>query len=150
MNGPVRPRTHSARSISRAAAIALIEAVRDEAAVAGFGAATAVTDAGGRLVAFERADGVPFLAAEVAVDKAWTAASFRLATHTWNSLVADPRVAPLAHHPRLMAVGGGFPLFDDGVCVGGLGISGGTAQQDEDAAHAALAAQGFPVPDRAR
>jgi uncharacterized protein GlcG (DUF336 family) len=141
------PRTHSARSISRAAATALIEAVRDEAAAAGFGVATAVTDAGGHLVAFERTDGVPFLAAEVAVDKAWTAASFRLATHTWNSLVTDPHVAPLAHHPRLLAVGGGFPLFDDGVCVGGLGISGGTARQDEDAAHAALTAQGFSIPD---
>ncbi|GAA1560363.1 heme-binding protein [Kribbella lupini] len=122
------PKTHSSPSISRAAAGALIEAVRNEAAVAGFDVATAVTDSGGHLVAFERTDGTPFLAAEVAVDKAWTAASFRLATHTWNSLVTDPRVAPLAHHPRLMAVGGGFPLFDDGVCVGGLGISGGTAQ----------------------
>lgn len=94
------PRTHSARSISRAAAVALIEAVRDEAATAGFGVATAVTDAGGHLVAFERADGVPFLAAEVAVDKAWTAASFRLATHTWNSLVTDPRVGPWAAASR--------------------------------------------------
>ena len=46
-----------------------------------------------------------------------------------------------------MAVGGGFPLFDDGVCVGGLGISGGTARQDEEAAHTALAAQGFAIPD---
>ncbi|MFD4640136.1 heme-binding protein [Lentzea sp. NPDC058436] len=138
-------RTHDAPSISRAAAVALIEAVRQEAAVAGFDVATAVTDAGGHLVAFERADGTPFLAAEVAVDKAWTAAAFRLTTDTWNTLVTDPRVAPLAHHPRLMAVGGGFPLFDGGVCVGGLGISGGTAQQDEDAAHAALKAQGFAV-----
>ncbi len=95
------PRTHNAPSISRAAA------VRNEATVAGFGVATAVTDAGGHLVAFERTDGTPFLAAEVAVDKAWTAAPFRLATHTRNSLVADPHVAPLAQLPRLMAVGGG-------------------------------------------
>ncbi|MFD2421823.1 GlcG/HbpS family heme-binding protein [Amycolatopsis pigmentata] len=125
------PKTHNAPSISRAAAVALIEAVRDEAAAARFEVATAITDAGGHLLAFERTDGAPFLTAEVAIDKAWTAASFRLAMHTWNSLVADPPVAPLAHHPRLMAVGGGFPLFDDGVCVGGLGISGGTAEQDD-------------------
>ena len=141
------PRTRSAPSISHAADVALIEAVREEAAAAGFDVATAVTDAGGHLVAFERTDGTPFLAAEVAIDKAWTAASFRLPTHTWNSLVTDPHVAPLAHHPRLTAVRGGFPLFDDGVCVGGLGISGGTAQQDENAAHAALTALGFPIPD---
>ena len=134
-------------AISRAAAVALIEAVRHEAAAAGFGVATAVTDAGGHLVAFERADGTPFLAAEVAVDKAWTAASFRLATHTLNAIVADPQVAPLAHHPRLMAVGGGVPLFDGDVCVGGLGVSGGTARQDVDAARAALKSQGFSVPD---
>ena len=117
--------------------------MREEAALAGFDVATAVTDPGGHLVAFERADGTPFLAAEIAVDKAWTAAAFRLTTDTWNTIVAEPRTAPLAHHPRLMAVGGGFPLFDGGVCVGGLGISGGTAQQDEDVALAVLKAQGF-------
>src|SRR6185295_786451 len=72
------PRTHNAPSISRAAAVALIEAVRAEPAVAGFDVATAVTDAGGHLVVFERTDGSPFLGAEVAIDKAWTAASFRL------------------------------------------------------------------------
>ncbi|MEV6640638.1 heme-binding protein [Amycolatopsis sp. NPDC051371] len=44
------------------------------------------------------------------------------------------------HRSACGAVGGGFPLFDDGVCVGGLGISGGTVHQDEDAAHAALTA----------
>ncbi|WAL68693.1 heme-binding protein [Amycolatopsis cynarae] len=140
-------KTHNAPSISRAAAVALIEAVRKEATEAGIDVATAITDAGGHLVAFERADRTPFLAAEVAVDKAWTAASFRLSTHTWNSLVADPHVAPLAQHPRLMAVGGGFPLFDNGVCVGGLGISGGTAEQDENVARAALKAEGFRIPD---
>jgi len=147
MTEHARTRTHGAPSISRAAAAALIEAVRHEADLAGFGVATAVTDAGGHLVAFERADGTPFLAAEVAVDKAWTAASFRLTTHTLNTIVADPHVAPLAHHPRLMAVGGGVPLFDGDVCVGGLGVSGGTARQDEDAAVAALRSQGFPIPD---
>ncbi|WP_189258999.1 heme-binding protein [Lentzea flava] len=47
-----------------------------------------------------------------------------------------------------MAVGGGLPLFDDGKCAGGLGISGGTAQQDEDAAHVVLKVQGFPISDR--
>ncbi|WP_063129797.1 GlcG/HbpS family heme-binding protein [Nocardia fusca] len=147
MSDNILPKTHNVPSINRAAAVALVEAVRAAAAEAGIEVATAITDAGGHLVAFERADTVPFLAAEVAVDKAWTAASFRLATHSWNALVSDPRVAPLAHHPRLLAVGGGFPLFDNGVCVGGLGISGGSAEEDENAAHVALRAQGFPIPD---
>ncbi|MET8952028.1 GlcG/HbpS family heme-binding protein [Streptomyces sp. NPDC004393] len=118
------------------------------AARIGFTAAVAVTDPGGHLTAFDRADGVPFLAAEVAVDKAWTAASFHTPTHVWNDYLANPRVAPLAGHPRLTAVGGGYPIIDNGRCVGGLGISGGSYEQDQQAAEEALAALGFELPAR--
>src|SRR5262245_50679482 len=54
-----------ATSISRDAAVALIDAVRTAAEKIGFEVATAVTDAGGHLKAFERSDDAPFLAAEV-------------------------------------------------------------------------------------
>ena len=74
----------SAPSISLAAAADLVAAVRKAGAEAGFEVAVAVTDAGGHLKAFERTDGAPFLASEVAVDKAWTAASFRIPTHAWK------------------------------------------------------------------
>ncbi|WP_328691527.1 heme-binding protein [Streptomyces caniferus] len=141
-------RTHSlpAPSITRSSAAGLVATVRAAAENIGFEAAVAVTDAGGHLKAFERADDVPFLAAEVAVDKAWTAASFRTATHVWNSYVADPEVAPLSHHPRLMAVGGGYPVIELGEVTGGLGVSGGSAEQDRQAAEAGLRALGFEVP----
>ncbi|WP_052863362.1 GlcG/HbpS family heme-binding protein [Streptomyces niger] len=141
-------RAHSlpAPSITRSSAAELVAAVRVAAEDIGFEAAIAVTDAGGHLKAFERADDVPFLAAEVAVDKAWTAASFRSATHVWNSYVADPQVAPLAHHPRLMAVGGGCPVVELGETIGGLGVSGGSAEQDQRAAEAGLRMLGFEVP----
>ncbi|WP_414167456.1 GlcG/HbpS family heme-binding protein [Streptoverticillium reticulum] len=133
-------------SITRAAAGALIAAVHATAARTGFEAAVAVTDAGGHLKAFDRADDTPFLTAEVAVDKAWTAASFRTATHVWNAYLADQQIAPLAHHPRLMAVGGGYPIIAGGRCIGGLGISGGTYEQDRQAAEAALSSLGFDLP----
>jgi uncharacterized protein GlcG (DUF336 family) len=42
-----------------------------------------------------------------------------------------------------MAVGGGVPIVAGGRVVGGIGISGGNARQDHDAAVAALAALGF-------
>jgi uncharacterized protein GlcG (DUF336 family) len=135
-----------ASSITQASAGALIAAVHTAAARIGFTAAVAVTDQGGHLKAFDRADDAPFLTAEVALDKAWTAASFHIPTHTWNDYLANPRVAPLAGHPRLMAVGGGYPIIDDGRCVGGLGISGGSYEQDQQAAEEALAALGFEVP----
>lgn len=96
------------------------------------------SDAGGHLAAFERADTTPFLTAEVAINKAWTAASFGLSTLVWNQVVGQPATALLAHHPRVMAVGGGVPVVVDGRVVGAIGISGGNAQQDHDAVVAAL------------
>ncbi|MFF7755927.1 heme-binding protein [Streptomyces sp. NPDC007971] len=91
---------------------------------------------------------MPFLAAEFAVGKAWTAASFHTPAHVWNDYLANPRVAPLAGHPRLTAVGSGYPVIDNGRCVGGLGISGGSYEQDQQAAEEALAALGFELPAR--
>ncbi|MER7668207.1 heme-binding protein [Kitasatospora sp. NPDC096128] len=138
-------RSTSAASITLAAANALIAEVQTAAQEIGFEASVAVTDAGGHLRAFQRTDATPFLASEVAVDKAWTSAAFGFATHTWNDYVADPKVAPLAGHPRLMAVGGGYPILEDGKLIGGVGISGGTAEQDQQAAEVALKALGFDL-----
>ncbi|TWP46973.1 heme-binding protein [Lentzea tibetensis] len=146
MSTETRAKSVSTADISRHAAAALVDAVRARAAEIGFTVATVVTDAGGHLKAFERDDDAPFLAAEVAVDKAWTAASFRIATHVWNDYLADPRISPLAGHPRLMAVGGGYPIIEDDRVIGGLGISGGTFEQDQRAAEAALTSLGFQTP----
>ena len=132
--------------INREAAVALIEAALAAARQIGIEAAVAVTDATGNLRAFERTDGAPFLTAEVAIDKAWTASSFGFATHVWNDYVtSDPKVAPLAHRPRMVAVGGGYPIIENGKLIGGIGISGGNYQQDQDAAAAALRQLGFEV-----
>ncbi|ABC94048.1 hypothetical conserved protein (plasmid) [Rhizobium etli CFN 42] len=136
----------STASINRQAAAALIEAALAAARDIGIEAAVAVTDATGNLRAFERTDGAPFLTVDVAIDKAWTASSFGFATHVWNDYVTgDPKVAPLAHRPRMVAVGGGYPILEDGRLIGGIGISGGNYQQDQDAAVAALRQLGFEV-----
>jgi uncharacterized protein GlcG (DUF336 family) len=129
--------------ISLEAAQALLAEARRACETRGFAATIAITDAGGHLRAFERADSAPFLTAEVAIDKAWTAASFGMATHQWNQYMAESTVAPLAHHPRLMPVGGGVPLFHEGQIVGGIGISGGSSAQDHEAAEEALKNFGF-------
>ena len=114
----------------------------------GFDAAVALTDASGNLRAFQRADGAPFFTAEVAVSKAWTAASCGIATHVWNDYIADPKLAPLANIQKLMAVGGGLPLFHDKKLIGGIGVSGGSHEQDQQAASAALGSLGFEIDAR--
>lgn len=143
MTNHLSTHTHATASITRDSALALLVAARESAKGMGISVAIAVTDAGGHLTAFERADTTPFLASEVAVNKAWTAASFGLSTQVWNQVVAQPATAPLAQHPRVMAVGGGVPIVVGGLMAGAIGISGGNAQQDHDAAIAALQALGF-------
>lgn len=134
-------------NVSREAAAALIAAALEVGREQGIELAVAVTDATGNLRAFERADGAPFLTASVAVDKAWTSASYGFPTHVWNDYVTnDPKVAPLAHLPRMVAVGGGYPILENGKLIGGIGISGGTYQQDQDAAVAALRKFDFEIP----
>lgn len=135
-----------AANINREAAVALIAASLAAAKDIGIEATIAVTDATGHLRAFERTDGAPFLTVDVAIDKAWTAASFGFPTHVWNDYVtSDPKVAPLAHRPRMVAVGGGYPILENGRLIGGLGVSGGSYQQDQDAAETALRKLGFDV-----
>lgn len=134
-----------AASVTCAAANALIEAAMQASRDIGFDASVAVTDATGNLRAFQRADGAPFFTAEVAVSKAWTAASCGIATHIWNDYIADPKLAPLANVQKLMAVGGGLPLFHEGKLIGGIGVSGGSHEQDRQAAGTALGRLGFDV-----
>ena len=140
---PTPTKIFSRASITGAAAADLLQAAQDASRDLGIEVAIAITDAAGHLKAFERSDAAPFLAIDVAIDKAWTAASFGLATHVWNGIVANAEVAPLAYRPRVVAVGGGVPIFHEGQLVGAIGISGGNALQDQQAAEAALQARGF-------
>ena len=137
--------TFATASVSREAAQALLGAATAASRELGIAVTIAITDAGGHLTALARDDGAPFLSVNVAIDKAWTAASFGLPTHTWADVIADPQVAQLAHQPRLVAVGGGLPIVSAGRVVGGIGISGGNAVQDQQAAEVALKALGFEV-----
>ena len=132
-------------TISSAATDTLLKAALEAASSLGFEAAVAVVDAGGALKGFTRSDGAAFLTADVAINKAWTAGSYGYPTHVWNDYIADPKVAPLANLPRMMPVGGGYPMLHEGKLVGGIGVSGGSYQQDQDAAAAALRQLGFHV-----
>lgn len=135
----------STRSITKASANELIAKAHIAAAAIGIKVSIAVTDAAGHLTAFGRDDGAAFLSADVAIDKAWTVSAFGLGTHIWSDVITDPKVAQLAHRPRLVAVGGGCPIIDKGQVIGGIGISGGNALQDQEAAEQALRALGFEV-----
>ena len=128
-------------SLSRAGAEAVLArtlaaAEREEVAVVVW-----VVDVAGHDLALTVMDGSPLLSRQVAADKAWTAIAFGQPTGWWSDLLTDqPALGALARNNRLMAVPGGVPLRLDGEVVGGLGVSGGTAEEDARIAAAGAAA----------
>lgn len=136
----------SAASVSRTTAIRLIEAAIDTAMNGKFEASVAVVDAAGILKAFASTDHARFLTVDLAIGKAWTAASLGHPTHVWNSLTQDTLHASLANLPRVVPIGGGYPLFENGHLIGAIGASGGTTQQDQDAACLAIGMIGLDQP----
>ncbi len=142
---PSREKTLPTATIHRLAAAKLIDAALTAAAEIGIEVAIAVTDAAGYQKAFERTDGAPFITAEVAINKAWSAVFCGMATHHLSAIVLKPELAPLTNIPRFMPVSGGCPIMENGLLVGGIGVSGGVADQDQQVAETALKALEFEV-----
>jgi uncharacterized protein GlcG (DUF336 family) len=100
----------------------------------------AVVDDGGHLLAFARMDGAKLSSVEIAIRKAQCAAIRRLPsaparTGEEVNVVLSLGLA-LATQGRQIPVRGGIPLQVDGVCVGAIGVSNGTEDQDVDVAQA--------------
>jgi uncharacterized protein GlcG (DUF336 family) len=102
----------------------------------------AVTDSAGVLAAFLRMPGAFLHSVEIAIDKAYTAASFGFPTNQWVDVIGHDEALRigLPLRPRLVVFGGGLPLRDGTVLIGGIGVSGGSAAQDEACAQAGVAA----------
>jgi uncharacterized protein GlcG (DUF336 family) len=97
----------------------------------------------GLLVGFIRQPGAPLHSIDIAIDKAYTAASFGLATGQWPESLQShsPAVRDgLLRRPRFVAFGGGLPIEIGSQRLGGIGVSGGSEAQDEIIAGAGLAA----------
>lgn len=100
----------------------------------------AIVDEGGHLVHFRRMDQAPILSIEIAQNKAYSAIAFGLPTHEWHPLISkEPALKDgIVHTPRLVIFGGGFPIKIVDEVIGGIGVSGGTAEEDMSCCLAAL------------
>ncbi len=130
------------RAISAEAALAACQAAVAHAEAAGLRINVAVTDASGVLMAFLRMPGAFLHSIDIAIDKAYTAASFGFPTSTWAGVVGDDELLRIGlnQRPRLVMFGGGLPIVEGGMRIGGIGVSGGSAAQDEACAAAGIAA----------
>ena len=132
------------RSIDAATARKAIEAAVAKSVAMGKNMCIAITDEAGNLKAFERMDHAPLLSVDIATNKAYTAASFGMATHVWFDFIKDdpPLLHGITHTPRLVIFAGGFPITEDGQVIGAIGVSGGHYSEDAEVAKAALEAIG--------
>lgn len=122
------------RTISLDAAKKVVaEAVRFAKANNAPGAAIAVVDNGGNLVYLERLDNTFPAAAEVAIKKANTAATFKAPSSKLENAINGGRQALITVGHTFLQ--GGIPIFFEGQVIGAVGVSGSaSAQQDEDMA----------------
>ncbi|RDI44730.1 GlcG/HbpS family heme-binding protein [Nocardia mexicana] len=109
---------------------------------AGLRAVFAVLDVGANMVAFARMDGAWLASVDLAVAKARTSVMFQAPSEALNTPLELG--APVPHFDHLggglLLMGGGLPIIDDqGALIGGLGVSGGTPEQDAQLARTTLA-----------
>jgi uncharacterized protein GlcG (DUF336 family) len=135
----------SRRHVSLDLALALLARVREEADARDLSLAVAVVDGTGHVLASQRMDGAALGAMQLAVGKAFTAASWAAPSgefgqstqpggDDWGWNTTDSRIVVYA---------GGIPLLVDGELVGAIGASGGTAAEDEECVLAAASSLAF-------
>ena len=136
--------TRTAPKLTYDGAFTILEAAAAKAREMKLSICIAVVDDGGHLLAFARKDDAKPSSAIVAMTKATSAALRRAATgplpNEENPSVLLSLGMPLASGGKLTCVRGGLPIVWEGTVVGGLGISAGTEQQDEEVARASVAA----------
>ena len=110
----------------------------------GIAVTIAIVDAGGHLLMLERMEGGRFHTVHSATTKAVCAAANRRSTSSrgaqGQSLDALHALGlALAAGPQNWTpIGGGYPVFIDQECVGGIGVAGGDQKQDGEIARFAL------------
>jgi uncharacterized protein GlcG (DUF336 family) len=119
----------------------LTEGAEEKSREIGVPMCIAVADESGNLVAFNRMDGAKISSISIAIDKAFTSAAARNGTHVYNQLCVPGKPTfgiHVTNQGRFSIIGGGLPIVIDGEVVGGVGISAGTAEQDQVVAQGAV------------
>ena len=128
------------KAISNEIAKQMIEAATKKARELKIAVNVAVVDDGGHLVAFSRMDHAAILSINIAQNKAYSAIAFGIPTHEWYGLIKDhPALKTgIVHTERLVIFGGGYPIYQNGYVAGGIGVSGGSEEEDQLCCEAAL------------
>jgi uncharacterized protein GlcG (DUF336 family) len=118
----------------------LVQAAHAEAEAIDLAITAVVVDESGRLVALGRMDGARPISVDIAMNKAYTAASFKQPTEELKGVAGQAWFQSLivSSNGKVTAGGGAIPIEDAGQMVGAIAVAGGTDEQDHRCAEVAL------------
>ena len=101
-----------------------------------------VVDEGGNLIAQERMDGALLASIAISRGKAYTAVALKMPTETLAGLTqpTQPLFGINTIDDKIVIFGGGLPIVENGRIVGGIGVSGGSVEEDISVVTAGLSA----------
>lgn len=143
VSAPVEPGLTAANGgmvrsdMTLAMACELIERVEAKAVEWNMRVVTAVSDASGRPVAVHCMDGAYIGSFDVALNKTYTSIAFQMSTAELGTLSQPGQSLygiQFTNQGKIVIFGGGELLKKDGMILGALGVSGGSAKQDTDLA----------------
>ena len=117
---------------------ALTEKIEKEAERRGKKAVIAICNEQGNPVSVHVMDGAYLVSFDVAVKKAYTAVALKMPTIKLAELVKPGATFYGLSGDKIITIGGGVPLERDGKVIGGLGVSGGTGEEDNSLCEYAL------------
>ena len=142
------PTAAQAAGLTLSAARRIINAAEASARDLRVAMSIAVVDSGDQLVAFVRMDAADLVTAALARDKAFSALMNRMPTRDLAPVV-QPGAEFYGYDSlaggRMVVFAGGMPLERNGILVGAVGVSGGSADEDQRVADAAVAAFAAPT-----
>lgn len=121
-------------------AMQLVHAAHAQAESIDIAVTAVIVDDGGRLVALGRMDHARPITVDIAMNKAYTAASFQQSTDELKSVAEQPWFQSLivSSNGRVTAGGGAIPIVEAGKVVGAIAVAGGTDTQDQQCCEVAL------------
>lgn len=123
----------SLENAKKAAGPALAEAEKNH-----WNMAVAIVDPSGNLVYYEKMDNTQLGSANVAIEKARSAALYKRPTKAFqDGVAAGGDGLRILRLQGAVPLEGGIPLVMDGKIVGAIGVSGGASAQDGQCAKAA-------------